>query len=199
VYLLTEQHLKNSNLVPVNESVKKEEILSLCIANFIGLLIQGYDAGRGLLSNILLQVITRKDLLPANDKFKLQKTVWETLRFDPPVHHTKRIAMKDIFIEQHEIKKGQSVLLVLAAANRDPQQFENAAVFNIERHNNYEALTFGIGVHRCPAHNHSVNMAAETIHYLFNRYSRIELLEKETRFEPLSNVRLPVQLHLSLS
>ena len=136
-----------------------------------------------MLSNSLLQVINNGNLSANNfaNKGYFEKSVIETLRFDPPVHNTRRIAVDDIVINNILIKKGQAILIVLAAANRDPKQFKNPNIYNIERANNTEHLTFGIGSHKCPANHLSVRLATETLAWLFNKYKTIQLVEKDIR------------------
>lgn len=176
-----------------------DETLSLCISNLIGLLIQSYDAGRGILSNSLLQLLRREEISPGNliDKEYLQKLVVESVRFDPPVHNTRRVAASAIILGHHEIQKGQMLLLVLAAANRDAVRFKQPDNFNIERINNNEHLTFGIGAHRCLAERFSVHMATNALLYLFKQYKTIRLVEKDIQYEPLINARLPKNILIS--
>ena len=206
IWAITEKHILNARFyrstlteLVAKYGTSKDEILSLCVSNLIGLLIQSYDAGRGILSNTLLQMLSRKDWLPnyINNEY-LKKYVVETLRFDPPVHNTKRVAASTITIDNQEIKIGQMILLVLAAANRDPIKFNQPDGFNIERVNNNEHLTFGIGSHRCLAEHFSVNMATGALSYLFEKYRSIKLVEKDILYEPLINARLPKNMRISL-
>lgn len=154
------------------------------VSNLAGLLIQSFDAGRGTLSNTLLHSLQQA-----------QHDVIETLRFDSPIHHTRRIATEDI---DHNIKKGQSILIVLAAANRDEQQFINAGTYNIHRNNNSALLTFGVGAHACLAKQLTINMATEALAFLFTTYPDTKLLQKEIEYEPLVNARLLKHLLISL-
>ncbi|MFB3389100.1 cytochrome P450 [Flavobacterium sp. LAR06] len=165
-----------------------EEIIPIAVSNFIGLCIQSYDAGSGILSNSLLQILKHKTF---SNRIAIEKSVIETLRFDPPIHNTRRIAIEDFYIGESQIKKGDLILIVLASANRDPQKFENAMNFNIERINNTENLTFGIGGHMCLAKYFSIHLATEAIWYLFQNYKSISLLENQIQHEPLINARLP--------
>ena len=207
VYLLTEKHIvKNKNLSAIIHSTSangysKETVLNMVVANLIGLMIQGYDAERGVLSNSLLQALYRKHEpgIDYNEEKYFEKFVIETLRYDPPPHNTRRVLTDDIVIGNAEIKKGQTVLLVLAAANRDPAKFERSNEFNISRGNNSENLTFGVGMHACVAKYLSTNMAVETLSWLFGKYKHISLNETEISYEPLINVRLPKEMIISLS
>lgn len=200
-FLKAEFHKSLVKYLSEKYKIPEEEVVSYCVTNLIGLLIQSYDAGRGILSNSLLQILNHTDNIPLTNltnKEHLQKYVVETLRFDPPVHNTRRVAASAIAIDNHEIKKGQQILIVLAAANRDPLQFNQPDSFNIERTNNNEHLTFGIGTHRCLAEHFPVNMATAALSYLFEKYKTITLIEKNIGYEPVINARVPKKMLISL-
>lgn len=207
-YFIIEKHLLTAaffktilNTLTKAYPAKADSFLPLCVSNMAGLFIQTYDASRGLLSNSLLQVLTNyqfnTEMFP--DSAVVQQSVIETLRFAPPVHHTRRIAISDIQIDNTVIKKGQSMLIVLAAANRDATKFEDPHVFNISRYNNSEHLSFGTGPHECLAKHFSVHLTTQTLLFFLNRYKNFKLLEKEISYEPLSNARLPKNIFLSFT
>ncbi|MGE6356108.1 cytochrome P450 [Flavobacterium sp. NPDC079362] len=183
------------NKISELEVLPLDEIKKITISNLIGLLIQSYDAGRGILSNSLLQIIKHKTF---SNKATIQKSVIETLRFDPPIHNTRRIANADITLGKTTIKKGEKIMVVLAAANRDLQKFENESNFDIERFNNNENLTFGIGGHMCLAKHFSINLATEVLWFLFNEHKIITLLDNNIEYEPLINTRLPKTIWISI-
>src|ERR1044071_2191595 len=74
--------------------------------------------------------------------------VEELLRYDSPVQKMGRIAKQDIDIRGKQIKSGQLICFCFAAANRDPQQFPDAAGLNLARKPNRH-LAFGHGLHYC--------------------------------------------------
>ena len=208
VYAVVEKHLMTNkiyrsliNTVSLKFSRKREEILGFFASNLIGLFIQSYDAGRGLLSNSLLQMIMndKKHPMMRLSRRQVKSSVIETLRFDPPVHNTKRIATQDIVFKNVRVFKGDIMLLIVAAANRDPGQFVNPAVYDIERANNSEHLTFGTGIHKCLAEHFSVGMTTEALFFLLDQYGEIQLPEQKIRYEPLINARLPCNLFVSFS
>lgn len=209
IYLITEKHLLAASIYKsviktLSEKYKTEtdKIISLCVSNLIGLsIIQGYDANRGLLSNSLLQILNHGNSLcnDVTDAAYLRKSVIETLRFDPPVHNTKRVAVNDIILNDEVIKKGETIFIVLASANRDPKKFTSPNIFDIDRTNNNEHLSFGLSGHTCPAKHFSVNLATETLSCFFKRYKNIKLLEKNILYEPTVNVRLPKNILISFS
>jgi cytochrome P450 len=167
------------------------------ISNLAGLLIQSFDACRGLLSNSLLQVIGNGfNSVAMKNKPAFVAAVTETLRFDPPVHNTRRVLNDDMMLSHHRLEKGQNILLVLAAANRDPAVFQKPYRFDPARENNHQYLSFGAGIHACPAHNWTVSMTADALFYLYNKFSKIILTEPVTLYEPAINLRLPVEIRL---
>lgn len=194
VYQLIETHLLKSALF---SHLQHRIYLSCYVSNLAGLLIQSFDACRGLLSNSLLQVIGNGfNSIAMKSKPPFVAAVTETLRFDPPVHNTRRVLNDDIMLSRHRLEKGQDLLLVLAAANRDPAVFHEPHRFNPARDNNHQYLSFGAGTHTCPAHNWTVRMASEALFYLYNKFSKIILTEPVTLYEPAINLRLPVEMRL---
>jgi cytochrome P450 len=72
----------------------------------------------------------------------------EVLRYDPPVTFVHRVAAVDLEMDCTGVRKGDRVLLCLAAANRDPAFFPEPDTFDIERRGNRH-LSFGSGLHAC--------------------------------------------------
>lgn len=196
LYLLTEQHILHTNLAALLHEPAKHDQVPFYVCNLIGLVIQSYDAGRGILSNALLQILINK--VNIKEKESIQNSVIETLRYDPPVHNTRRILNEDVIIENKTLKKGDTVVLVLAAANRDANKFNHPDQFDITRVNNNDHLTFGAGIHTCVARHYAMQMATETLYHLFNQYKNIQLLEYDISYEPLVNVRLLKHLFITL-
>lgn len=193
VYPLMERQLRDSLRIRCEDHAMHDA----CVSNLIGLLIQSVDAGRGLLSNALLPLLRLPAAAPT-DAGAVQRIVVETLRFDPPIHNTRRVAAEDIRLQRETIAKGQAMLLVLAAANRDPARFAEPDRFDIERCNNGEHLTFGTGAHACVAQHFSVRLAVDALQWLRARYPHAQLLQRDIRHEPLVNARLPQQLRIAL-
>jgi len=182
-------------------TLTQHEVTSFWVSNLVGLIIQSYEAGRGILSNSLLQFITNVDLhseYSYNEIF-FRRVVIESLRFDPPVHHTRRVLFQDVILNDAFMKKGQQVLVVLASANRDPDKFNDPHVFDISRLNNSEHLTFGAGQHSCPANQFSVAITTKALAWLFEKY-KVELCDEDKiLYEPTYNTRLPKHLQISLT
>lgn len=75
--------------------------------------------------------------------------VEECLRFRSPVAAWRRVAERDTEVGGCPVSSGRELLLVVAAANRDPEVFEAPDRFDPERENASRHLSFGVGPHRC--------------------------------------------------
>jgi len=119
------------------------------IATSILLLNAGHEAtvhaiGNGV--NLLLAAKTTAKELTAPDR--IDATIEEILRFDPPLHMFTRIAYEDLDLCGHPIKRGTEIGLLLAAANRDPAKFATPNTFRPSR-TDQAHTSFGAGVHFC--------------------------------------------------
>ena len=172
------------------------EASRLHASNLVGLMVQSVDAGRGILSNTLLQAVC----LPQRPEGEgWQKLVVETLRFDPPIQNTRRMLGEAMALGGAMLPKGAAVLVVLASANRDEEVFAHAACFDPERGNNDAHLTFGAGTHGCPAHRFATRLAAQALRAFFREGRRVELLQEDITYEPMVNARLPREIRLRYS
>jgi cytochrome P450 len=76
--------------------------------------------------------------------------VEETLRIESPVKGDFRLARRAATIAGVDIPAGATVMVLNGAANRDPEHFERAAEFCVDRDKSREHLAFGRGPHSCP-------------------------------------------------
>ncbi|GCE09836.1 cytochrome P450 [Dictyobacter aurantiacus] len=115
------------------------------------LLIAGHETTVNLITNGMLTLLRHPQVLARlrHDPELVILLVEELLRFEPPVQfNSQRVATADIQIDGQTIPKGTQVYLMLAAANRDPEQFSDPEQFIPDRQNN-EHLGFGSGIHYC--------------------------------------------------
>ena len=75
-------------------------------------------------------------------------TIEETLRFDPPLHMFTRYALEDLEIGGVPMKVGDTIGLMLAAANRDPARYPDPDRFDPTRDASGHT-SFGAGIHFC--------------------------------------------------
>jgi cytochrome P450 len=78
----------------------------------------------------------------------LPSALKELLRFDSPVQYTGRRLKEDVRLHGQLMKKGQLVIALIGAANRDPAKFSEPDVLDIHR-NQGAHLSFGYGPHVC--------------------------------------------------
>ena len=103
-----------------------------------------------LIANAVLALLRHPDQWAAlcDDHQRVSAVVEETLRYDPPVQLTSRIAADDMTIGDTSVTKGDAMMLLLAAANRDPAAVDHTGEFDPDR-DTIRHLGFGKGPHFC--------------------------------------------------
>lgn len=120
------------------------------VANLITLFNAGFVTTTHLLGNGLTLLLERPELVVRvrDGDEVIDACVEEILRYEPPVHFGVRWAGEDVDIMGVPVSAGSQVLVLLAAANRDPNRFPAPDVFDPSRVDNHP-LSFGGGVHYC--------------------------------------------------
>jgi cytochrome P450 len=163
------------------------------LANIVGLLSQTCDATAGLLGNSLIASMREPSLRQAaRTRDGLQAIVEETARHDPSVHNTRRFAIEPITIAGTPLAAGDAVLLVLAAANRDPAFNPDPDSFRLIRERR-RMLGFGHGMHACPGQALACTLAAAGLDALLRRQPDLDALRaRGWHYRPSANARIPV-------
>ncbi|MEU1120207.1 MULTISPECIES: cytochrome P450 [unclassified Streptomyces] len=120
------------------------------------LLFAGFETTVNLIGNGLYALLTHPEqrarlqrALAEGDTGLLEAGVEELLRYDGPVElATWRYATEAVRIGGQDIAAGDPVLVVLAAADRDPDRFERADTLDLSRRDN-QHLGYGHGIHYC--------------------------------------------------
>ncbi|MGY3036814.1 cytochrome P450 [Bradyrhizobium sp. USDA 4354] len=101
--------------------------------------------------------------------------VEEFLRFVSPVQFSKpRYVRRDVEVEGVRLKKGDRVMVMLAAANMDPAMHDRPESLDLERKPNRH-ISFGTGIHFCLGHQLARIEAACALEALFVRWPRLRL------------------------
>ena len=168
-----------SMLVEVEESgdrLTEEEMVSTCVTILIG----GHETTTYLISSGMLALMQHPD-----EMRKLERrpelaaiAVEEMLRYESPFQRNRRIATEDVEVGGRRIKKGQLLVQMMGAANRDPDVFPNPDVFDIERHPNRH-LSFGYGPHFCLGAPLARLEAPIAINAMLRRLPRMEIATDE--------------------
>ena len=138
-----------SGLIAVEESgdqLTEDEIISTCNM----LLIAGHETTVNLIANAILAMLRNPIQWTAlgGDANLAPAIVEETLRYDPPTQLLGRTAADDMTIGGVEVPAGDAMLLLLAAAERDPTEFDRPDTFDPDR-GTLRHLGFGRGTHYC--------------------------------------------------
>lgn len=115
------------------------------------LLIAGFETTVNLIGNgvaALLDHPSQWELLGAEPD-RAAAAVEEVLRYAPPVQSTTRITHEPATIAGVDLPPNSWIQLLLAAANRDPEIFDDPATFDITRPRQAEHLAFSSGIHYC--------------------------------------------------
>jgi cytochrome P450 len=114
-------------------------------------LAAGFETTVNLLGNGIRLLLNNPDQLALlrNDESLWPNAVEEILRFDSPVQMSARMAKTDTTVAGTTVRRGELVIIYLAAANRDPAVFTDPNHFDIRRTNAGKHLSFSAGRHFC--------------------------------------------------
>lgn len=160
------------------------------LANGIGFLSQTYDATAGLIGNTLL-ALARTEAARQVPRERLRDVVAEVARFDAPVQNTRRFAASSFVFEGAKIEAGDAILLVLAAANRDPAANPEPDVFLTGRPEP-AVFTFGAAAHGCPGEALATTVATAVVGTLLDSGFDPATLPENITYRPSANGRIPV-------
>jgi hypothetical protein len=120
------------------------------IANTIVTMVGGQETTTNLIGNGLLTLLRQPDkLAELRDNPEIaESAIEELLRFETPSQHTGRICREDTIMGGKLIKKGDAVMAVMAAGNRDPRRFADPNTLDLRRTDNRH-LAFGWAAHFC--------------------------------------------------
>lgn len=157
--------------------LSSDEVISTCIL----LLNAGHEATANALGNGV-KAIVESGLQPARilSAARRQQTIEEILRFDPPVHIFTRVAKQDCQVFGEDFHRGDSIALILAAANRDADIWENPDMFWPQRQV-LAHTSFGAGIHFCVGAPLARLELAVGLATLFERFPKLSIV-KEVRF-----------------
>ena len=145
----------------VQAEIKGERMSDIDIKSFVSfLLVAGSETTDLQMANMWLRLIENPDQLAAvrADRSLIPAAFAEALRHAPSVLMIMRQASEDVTFYGATVRAGDTVTLLLAAANRDPRKFEGPETFNLFRKElggereltrGTTQTTFGLGSHHC--------------------------------------------------
>lgn len=141
------------------------------------------------------------------ERDRIPNFIEEVLRVEGPIKGDFRLSRVPVRVGETEIPAGTTVMLVQGAANRDPRQFENPALFDPKRPNARRHIAFGRGVHTCPGAPLARAETRVTLERLLDRTSDIRVSEehhgpsgaRKYRYLPTYILRGLTKLHLEFT
>jgi cytochrome P450 len=112
------------------------------------------------------------------DRGLIPNFVEECLRFESPVRGDFRLSKVPVTVAGVDLPAGTTVMLLNAAANRDPAKFPDPDVFDPARPNARSHVTFGRGVHTCPGAPLARAEAVISLNRLLDRTANISIDEE---------------------
>jgi cytochrome P450 len=149
------------------------------------LLVAGHETTTNLLSMMLYRLIERPDLMARlrAEPELVPNAVEEALRFDSPVQGLFRTNAVECTLGGQTLPPRTKLQLLFASANRDPQQWEAADEFRLDRDRNvlHRHLAFGWGIHLCIGAPLARLEGRLTLERLLGRMDDIELTGEPRR------------------
>ena len=147
------------------------------------LLIAGNETAVNLIGNGMLALLRHPEQLQRlrNDPSLIPAAVEELLRFDSPIQTDVRRVLADCEVNGLALRKRDNVVLLLGAANRDPDVFEDPDRLDVGRSQGPH-LSFGRGIHHCLGAPFARLEGRIVLEMLLDRFPRIGLLAERPRF-----------------
>lgn len=166
----------------------------------------GQDTSAKLLGNAMRFLVTNPQLQRQlrDDRSLIPAMLEEVLRLEGSTKATFRLAQRKTAIGDVEVSPGTTIIVALAAANRDPARWDDPNAFRLKRDKIKEHLAFGRGAHTCIGNPLARAEISLIINQLFDQTSDIVLSREHhgaieaprLRYEPSYIIRGLSELHV---
>ncbi|UQA62879.1 cytochrome P450 [Polyangium aurulentum] len=128
------------------DSLDENDLVQSCVV----LLFAGHETTENMLSTMVLSLLANPDAARRlrENPAQIPQAMEELFRYDSPIQKTSRIARAPLEVGGKRIEDGQRMLLLLGAANRDPDQFPEPDRLDLDRPTPRH-MSFGFGAHYC--------------------------------------------------
>ncbi|WP_374533282.1 cytochrome P450 [Phenylobacterium sp.] len=151
--------------------------------NIVLLTVGGNDTTRNTISGSVLalnQNPDQYDKLRANPSL-IPSMVSETIRWQTPLAHMRRIATQDYELGGKTIQKGDKVVMWYVSGNRDDEVIENPNAYIIDRERPRNHISFGFGIHRCVGNRLAELQLRVIWEEILKRFPEIKVVEEPVR------------------
>jgi cytochrome P450 len=165
-------------LEKAGEQISRNEIVAMVFL----LLFAGHETTTHLISGSVYELLKNPGLRDwlTQDWSRVDLAVEEFLRFLTPVQFTKpRYVRKDIELGGVRLRKGDKIMVLLAAANMDPQANPHPERLDLARKPNRH-IAFGTGIHFCLGHQLARIEGRCALKSLFRRWPKLTLAVDES-------------------
>ncbi|MFJ4685557.1 cytochrome P450 [Streptomyces sp. NPDC088789] len=189
-----------SHLVQVEEHGERlddHDVLATCVL----LLNAGHETTVNLIGNAVLALLRHPEQfarLRAAPGRTAPAVVEEVLRYDAPVQMTTRVAREEGAVGGAALHSGDTVLLLLGAANRDPEVYPDPGGFDIGRSPAAPHLSFAAGPHFCLGAGLARLEVAVALELFATLLVRPRLRPDGLAYRPNLNLRGPARLRIDM-
>ena len=172
------------------------ELLAQCAM----LLFAGHETTRNLLGNGLYTLLAHPHAWARlrEDEAGMTLAVRELLRYDSPVQYTGRRMAADLTLHGTTLRRGDLVIALIGAANRDPDRFADPDTFDIGRRAGSH-LSFGSGAHVCIGAGLSLLEADVVLRAVLRRWPDLATVDAQPRWNGIAGLRGLAALPVSVS
>jgi pimeloyl-[acyl-carrier protein] synthase len=175
-------------------SLGRDDLLSTLVLLVVG----GYEPTVHLIGNGLLTLLRWPEELTRlrREARLLTSAVDELLRWESPIPFTARVCVEEVELGGRRLAAGDTVVALLAAANRDPAVFGDPERLDLARSPN-PMLAFGSGIHTCIAAPLAKMVGRLAIGTIVARFAEVSLAGDASwrpGLVPRGLARLPLRL-----
>lgn len=186
-----------SDLVSAEDSGGDRLSARELVSTSILLLIAGNETTTKLIANSLIALLRHPDQLALlrDEPKRIEGAIDELLRYDGPVQLTSRMTTEDREICGRPVRQGQQLILMLAGANRDPDQFADPDRLDVTRPDVHH-VAFSRGLHFCLGAQLAKLETALALEALITRWPEMKFAAAPIQWGTNTVLRGPIALPL---